>query len=87
MLTITGGCTGGLSCDGGCCRKISLIDGNWVPNGYCDHYDQPTGTCKIYDKREEMGYAGCVTFPTVDAAVRNGLPDKCGFQLTQLNAE
>lgn len=85
MLTIVGQCTGGLSCDGGCCRKISLIDGEWKPNGYCDHYDQPTGTCKVYNRREEVGFGGCINWPTIDSAVRNGLPENCGFSLVDVN--
>lgn len=81
MATLCGQCTGGLSCDGGCCRQTIMDRGVIVKQTYCDHYDTTTGMCKIYDIRDLMGYTGCASFPTLEYAEINGLPKNCGFRL------
>lgn len=81
MIKIIGQCTGGLSCNGGCCRNITYNADGSVEHGYCQHYQKETGKCGIYDRRAELGFTGCITFPMIDAALRNGLPNGCGYQL------
>jgi len=82
-MKLCGTCTGGLSCNGGCCRKLTVLsDGTYV-HGFCEHYEQSSGQCLIYDKREEMGFSGCVIFPLLETAIRNGLPENCGYKLVE----
>lgn len=80
-MKIIGSCSGGLSCNGGCCRKITVMSDGSEVHGFCDHYERQTGKCLIYEKREEMGFSGCVTFPLISNAMRNGLPSNCGYKL------
>lgn len=80
-MKLIGQCTGGLSCDGGCCRLTVCNYGKVVESTYCQHYDQNTGNCKVYNQREQMGFSGCVFFPRLEDAMRNGLPKNCGFKL------
>lgn len=82
-MRLEGKCTGGLSCDGGCCRSKIFDFGKLIEETYCTHYDKETGMCKVYDIREEKGYSGCISFPTVDCTLRNGLPKNCGFYLVE----
>lgn len=88
MFEIQGQCTGGLLCNGGCCRCTTYnADGNGsIVEGFCQHYQKETGNCGIYSQRAELGFAGCLTFPTVDSALMNGLPQNCGYRLVEIKA-
>lgn len=83
-LKLAGQCTGGLSCDGGCCRHTIMDAGVVIKQTYCEHYEKTTGNCKIYDIRDAMGFTGCPTFPTLEYALENGLPKNCGYRLEQV---
>lgn len=56
--------------------------GQLIEETYCQHYDNIHGTCKIYENREEMGFGGCITFPTLGYAINNPLPKGCGYYLS-----
>ena len=48
---------------------------------YCEHYDRITGLCKVYDIRDQLGFAGCSKFPTLEHAEVHGLPKNCGYRI------
>lgn len=80
---IKGECVGGLACGGGCCRKITYDSDGSVTHGFCEHYLHDTGMCGIYDRRDELGFTGCPTYPTVPSAIMPGLPTGCGYWLEE----
>lgn len=81
---IKGQCLGGLACNGGCCRNIIYNPDGSIVEDFCQHYNKSDGKCLIYDRRVELGYTGCPTFPTVTSFVmNNGLPAGCGYWLEE----
>lgn len=83
---LKGECTGGLSCNGGCCKSNTYEDGCLTSEGFCKHYNEGTGMCNIYDIREEMGYGGCITFPILtQTLISQGLPPGCGYSIEEVN--
>lgn len=74
---IKGQCTGGLSCNGGCCRVRTYSDHETYIETFCEHYATDTGLCKIYENR----YEGCKRFPTGLSPLIVQLPKGCGYYI------
>jgi len=74
---IKGQCTGGLSCNGGCCRIRTYSDHETYIETFCEHYATATGLCKIYEDR----YDGCRTFPISLSPMIVQLPRGCGYYI------
>lgn len=59
---VKGSCDPFGGCGGSCC-KMRIYQPNNVDyeSKWCEHFDEPTRRCKIYESRPE----GCRTYPTV----------------------
>jgi len=78
---VKGSCDPFGACGGGCCRMKVYRPGNQEYDfGWCQHFDEPTRRCRIYETRPN----GCRTYPEVTTLVEESLiVTGCGYYLEE----
>ena len=79
--TVKGSCDPFGGCSGGCCKIKVYRPGNTEYDlRWCEHFDEPTRRCKIYETRPE----GCRKYPTVNTFLhQRWLIPGCGYYLEE----
>ena len=75
---VKGSCDPFGGCGGSCCKvRVYKPDNVEYTLSWCEHFDEPTRRCKIYETRPE----GCRTYPTVKNLTLHLIYPGCGYYL------
>jgi len=77
---VKGSCDPFGDCGGSCCKVRVYKPGNKEYTlRWCEHFDEPTRKCKIYETRPE----GCRTYPTLKNLLLQPIFPGCGYYLEE----
>jgi Fe-S-cluster containining protein len=78
---VKGSCDPFGGCGGGCCKiRVYNEDNTDYTLQWCEHFDEPTRRCKIYETRPE----GCRKYPQVNTFLKERwLIPGCGYHLEE----
>jgi uncharacterized cysteine cluster protein YcgN (CxxCxxCC family) len=75
---VKGSCTAN-QCGGACCKFRVYNAGQLVSERWCEHFDQETIRCKIYEIRPD----GCRRYPEVRSLLSYPVHQGCGYYLEE----